>query len=154
MGGSNATINATGSVTRTLTNVTRGSKSYNGEKAEIFTDCHTEAGFILSMQHPDIFAMMEGPVRTTEETDDVVLTRELSLLDSCSHPGCWTPMEGPLNNAAFDRADQDLYTILYLVTDNAEALLVAIHAYNGCGNCGNEQKRDEGTGGKLYQSHR
>lgn len=41
----------------------------------------------------------------------------------------YTPGGGLLKRqAAFDLANQDLYAILYLVTDKAAALLVAIHA--------------------------
>ena len=43
-----------------LINVVRGIKAYTGEKPEDFSDWYRKAGFILSMQRPDTFVVMEG----------------------------------------------------------------------------------------------
>ena len=56
----NVTGNVTGDVTGNLINVMRGIKSYNGEKLEDFSDWRKK----------DIFAVMEGQIRPTEETGD------------------------------------------------------------------------------------
>ena len=47
----------------------RGIKSNTGEKTENFSDWRQKTGVILSIQRPDIFAVMEGQIRPTEETD-------------------------------------------------------------------------------------
>ena len=74
------------------------------------------------MQRPDICAVMKGQARPTEETDQVEETAPLQP------PGVLYAPGGTLlqRQAAYDRANQDLYAILYLVTDKAEALLVAM----------------------------
>ena len=76
------------------------------------------------MQRPDICAVMKGQARPTEDTDQAEGTAPLLT------PGI-TYTAGGKRQAAFDRVNQDLYVILYLVTDKAEALLVAIHTSVG-----------------------
>ena len=117
-------------------NAVRGITSYAGEKPEDFADWHRKAGFIISMQRPDIFAVMEGQSRPTEEADQAEDTAPLLT------PGLLYTAGGTLlqRQAEFDRANQDLYAILYLVTDKAAALLVAIHAYDERGTRGDGQK--------------
>ena len=79
------------------------------------------------MQRPDICAVMKGQARPTEDTDQAEGTAPLLT------PGITYTAGGTLQQrqAAFDRVNQDLYVILYLVTDKAEALLVAIHTSVG-----------------------
>ena len=103
-----------------LINAVRGIESYTGERPEDCADLHRKTSFILSMQRPDIFAVMEGQARLTEEQDE----EAVPLLT----PGLLYAPGGTLlqHQSAYDRANQDLYAILYLVTDKAEALLVAM----------------------------
>ena len=102
----------------------RGIKSYTGERPEDFADWHRKTGFILNMQRHDIFAVIEGQARIKEEHAE-----ETAPLQT---PGLlYTPRNTLLQRqSAYDRANQDLYAILYLVTDKAAALLVAVHAYD------------------------
>ena len=102
----------------------RGKKSYTGERPEDFADWDKKTGFILSMQRPDIFAAMEGQARPTEEQ-----TEKTALLLT---PGLLYAPGGTLlqRQSAYDRGNENLYAILYLVTDKAAALLVAVHAYD------------------------
>ena len=108
-------ITSNTSTSSNVINVVRSTKSYTGEKLEDFGDWHRKAGFILSMQHPDIFAVMEGQARPTEETDQVEETAPLQT------PGVLYAPGGTLlqRQAAYDRANQDMYAILYLVMDKA-----------------------------------
>ena len=108
----------------------RGIKSYTGERPEDFADWHRKTGFILNMQRHDIFAVIEGQARIKEEHAE-----ETAPLQT---PGLlYTPRNTLLQRqSAYDRANQDLYAILYLVTDKAAALLVAIHAYDERGTRG------------------
>ena len=108
----------------------RGKKSYTGERPEDFADWDKKTGFILSMQRPDIFAAMEGQARPTEEQ-----TEKTALLLT---PGLLYAPGGTLlqRQSAYDRGNENLYAILYLVTDKAAALLVAIHAYDERGTRG------------------
>ena len=132
MGDTNITINVTGNVTGNLVNVMRGIKSYNGEKSEDFSVKRKTTGFMLSLQRPDIFAVMAGQIRPTEEIDDAGTdgadTGRISpaLLFT---PGFADTSGGTLQQrqTAFDRANQNLYAILYL-TAKAAALRVAMHA--------------------------
>lgn len=121
-----------------LTPYGASSKSYSGEKPEDFGDWHGKTGFILSMQHPDIFAVKEGQARPTEETDQAEETAPVLTHGLLHTPG------GALlqRQIAYDRANQDLYSyaILYLLPDKAAALLVAIHAYDERGTDGDGQK--------------
>ena len=107
-----------------LINAMRGIESYTGERPEDCADLHRKTSFILSMQRPDIFAVMEGQARLTEEQDE----EAVPLLT----PGLLYAPGGTLlqHQSAYDRANQDLYAILYLMTDKAAALLVAIHAFD------------------------
>ena len=50
-----------------LINTVRGIKCDTAEYPENFGDWHRKTGFILSMQRPGIFAVMEGQARPTEE---------------------------------------------------------------------------------------
>ena len=113
-----------------LINAVRGIESYTGERPEDCADLHRKTSFILSMQRPDIFAVMEGQARLTEEQDE----EAVPLLT----PGLLYAPGGTLlqHQSAYDRANQDLYAILYLMTDKAAALLVAIHAYDERGTRG------------------
>ena len=43
---------------------------YDREKPENFSDWRKTAGFVLSIQRPHIFAVMEGQIRPTEEADN------------------------------------------------------------------------------------
>ena len=103
------------------------------------------SGFILSIQRPVIFAVMEGQTRPTEETDvagtDGADAGRISPAPLFT-PGFLDTTGGTLQQrqTAFDRANQDLYAILYLATDKAAALLVAIHAYDERGTRGDGQK--------------
>ena len=113
-----------------LINAVRGIESYTGERPEDCADLHRKTSFILSMQRPDIFAVMEGQARLTEEQDE----EAVPLLT----PGLLYAPGGTLlqRQSAYDRGNENLYAILYLVTDKAAALLVAIHAYDERGTRG------------------
>ena len=65
------------------------------------------------MQRPDIFAVMNGQVRPTDETDQAEETAP---------------------------PHKNLYATLNLATDKAAALLVAMHAYDERGTSGDGQK--------------
>ena len=87
----------------------QGIKSYTGEKPEHFGDWHRKkAGLIFSIQRPHIFAVMEGQVMPTEETDQAGETAPLQT------PGVLCTPGGTLlrYQDAYDRVNQDLYTIL------------------------------------------
>ena len=60
-------------------------------------------------------------------------------------PGLTYTARGTLlqRQATFDGANQDLYAILYLVTDKTGALFVAIHACNQRGTRGDGHKAME-----------
>ena len=74
MGGSNIASDVSGNVTGNLINVMRGIKSYNGEKPKDFSYWRKKTGFIISIQRPDIFTVMERQIRPTEEPDDTGTT--------------------------------------------------------------------------------
>ena len=88
---------------------------------------------------------MKGQIRPTEETDDEGMdgadTGRISPAPLFT-PGFLDTTGGTLQQrqAAFDRANQDLYAILYLATDKAAALLVAMNAYDERGTRGDGQK--------------
>ena len=93
------------------------------------------------MQRPDMFVVMEGQARPTEKgcgEDEHKDRRTAPLLTA----GLLYSAGGTLSQrqAAFDRANVELYVILYLVTDKAAALLVAAHAYHERSTRGNGQK--------------
>ena len=145
MGDSNTTSNVTGNVTGNVINVMRGIKSYNGEKPQDFSDWREETSFILSTQRPGIFDVIQRQIRPREETDDAgtdgadtgrISPAPLFTLGFLDTTG------GTLQQrqTAFDRANQDLYAILYLAKDKAAALLVAMHAYDERGTRGDGQK--------------
>ena len=104
-----------------------------------------QASFILSIQRPEIFAVMEGQIKPTKEPDDAGTdgadTGRISPAPLFT-PGFLDTTGGTLQQrqAAFDRANQDLYAILYLATDKAAALLVAMNAYDERGTRGDGQK--------------
>ena len=84
---------------------------------------------------------MEGQIRPTEETDhagtDGADTGRISPSPLFT-PGFLDTTGGTLQQrqTAFDRANQNLYAIIYLATDKAAALLVAMHAYDERGTRG------------------
>ena len=112
---------------------------------EDFSDWRKKTGFVLSIQRPGIFAVMEGQIRATEETNDAGTdgadTRRISPAPLFT-PGFLDTTGGILQKrqTAFDRANQDLYAILYLETDKAATLLVVMHAYDERGTRGDGQK--------------
>ena len=113
MGDSNITSNVTGN----LINVMRGIKSYNGEKLEDFSDWRKKTGFTLSIQRPDIFDVMEGQVRPTEETHNAGTDGEDTGSIAPAPlfiPGFVDTTGRALQqrHTAFDRANQDLYVYL------------------------------------------
>ena len=88
---------------------------------------------------------MEGQTRPIEETDDAGTdgadTERISPAPLFT-PGFLHTPGGTLQQrqTEFARANQDLYAILYLATDKAAALLVAIHAYDERGTRGDGQQ--------------
>ena len=50
-----------------LINTVRGMECYTGEDPGSFGNWHRNTGFILSIQRRDIFAVMEGQARPTED---------------------------------------------------------------------------------------
>ena len=88
---------------------------------------------------------MEGQIKPTKEPDDAGTdgadTGRISPAPLFT-PGFLDTTGGTLQQrqAAFDRANQDLYAILYLATDKAAALLVAMNAYDERGTRGDGQK--------------
>ena len=119
---------------------------YDREKPEDYSDWRKTAGFVLSIQRPHIFAVMEGQIRPTEETDDAGTdgadTGRISPAPLVA-PGFLDTTGGTLQQrqTAFDRTNQDLYAIMYLATDKAAALLVAMHAYDERGTVATGRKR-------------
>ena len=89
------------------------------------------------MQRPDIFGVMEGQARRTEKTYQAEGTSPLQT------PLVLHTFGGALlrRQTAYDRDHQDLYAILYLVTDKAAALLMAMHAYDERGTGAMGRKR-------------
>ena len=63
----------------------RGIKSYNDEKSEDFGGWHKAECVILSIQHSDISAVLEGQARPVEETDQTATNEdtETTRLHSC-----------------------------------------------------------------------
>lgn len=97
---------------------TRGMKTFKGNDPSAFQHWLQKISLILSFQRPDIFDIMEGkerPVVHGDRTEDVT------------------------DQTAFDKANQDLYAILFLVTEKPASLLVAKHAQDIRGTRGNGQ---------------
>ena len=88
---------------------------------------------------------MERQIRPTEETDHAgtggANTGRISPAPLFT-PGFLDTTGGTLEQrqTAFDRANEDLFAILYLATDKAATLLVAMHAYDERGIRGDGQK--------------
>ena len=89
------------------------------------------------MQRPDIVAVMQGQARPTEEEGGEEEETDGSTAPLLTPGLLYTAVSTPSQRqAAFDRANMDL-NAPYLVIDKAVALLVATHAYDERGTCGN-----------------
>lgn len=104
-----------------LSNALRGIKPFSGTKPDQFDDWYKKACFTLSIARPDVFHILEGQARPSTTTSGATESLEQ-------------------RQAAYDRANQDLFAILYLITEKPAALLVTKHAEGARGTRGNGQK--------------
>ena len=116
--------NITSKTNSNLINAVRGIKSYTREKPRRLRRLAQEGRLHPQLARPDIFGVMEGQARPPEEPDQGEETAPLLTPGPLCTPGK-TLLQ---RQATKDGANQKLYAILYLVTDKAAALLVAIHA--------------------------
>lgn len=88
------------------------------------------------MQRPDIFAAIEGQAKGTEKK-----VKKSNDADTLFAVYTWRYVTA--TQSAYNRTNQDLYATLYLVTDKAATILVAIHVY--------DERETRGNGLKSMQ---
>jgi len=96
--------------------VLKGIKIFTGKKPEEFPDWLKKFSLLLSFRRRDLYDIIEGAQRPASDTTTITLEQ-----------------------AAFDQANEDLYAILFLVTEKPAALLVAKHADDSRGTRGDGQ---------------
>ena len=94
-----------------LANAIKGLTIFDGLKPSEFRDWHKKLAVILGVTRRDIARMVKGQTRPTQEP---ALSGEARAASDKAI-------------AEFDRANEDLYAILYLLIDKPAALLVAKH---------------------------
>ena len=87
----------------------RGIKPFSGTNPDQFDGWYKKACFRLSIARPDVFHVLEGQARLNTTTSGATGSLEE-------------------RQAAYDRDNQDLFAIIYLITEKPAALLVTKHA--------------------------
>ena len=123
----------------------KGLTKFDGKNPRTFREWSEKTGVMVSVSRPDIASVMEGQTRPTEETSDEEMEEESHATSSSA--ALWATTPGVLSRPAtlaerqlrWDRANQDLYALLFLATTAASALIVRKHKIGAMGARGNGQ---------------
>lgn len=126
--------NSTHNNSGTLTTAIKGLGKFDGRKPGEFRDRHKRMAVVLGVTRRDIASIMKGKARPSESTPDTGATDAQASLDKAT--------------AEFDKANEDLYAILYLLTEKPAALLVSKHE-DATGTSGDGQKALQDLVGKY-----
>ena len=114
-----------------LTNTIEGLKKFEGRNPTLFRDWHTKLAVVLGVTRRDIASLIKGRTRPTEESPATGISPALGGAQQAQD----TLQQ---STASFDRANEDLYAILFLLTEKPAAILVLKHEHPD-GMSGNEQ---------------
>ncbi len=114
-----------------LANATRGLKPFSGKDPTLFENWYEKTSIMLSISRPDIHNVMEGQIRPVAGTSED--NAMASLLST-------TVATLAQRQAAYDRADHELFAILSLVTEEPASYLVRKHRKGTTGTRGHGQK--------------
>ena len=101
-----------------FTNAIKGLKTFDGRTPATFRDWHKNLVVVLGVTHRGFVNLIKGQLRPTEETTSTGISPALD---------------------GFDRANENLYAILHLLTEKPVSLLVLKHE-GGCGISGDGLK--------------
>lgn len=115
-----------------LTNAIEGLRIFDGRKPGEFREWHKRMAVVLGVTCRDIASLIKGKPRPSKETSDTGISPT---------PAGATGDQASLDEAFadYDRANEDLYAILYLLTEKPTALLIVKHE-DTSGTSGNGQR--------------
>ena len=125
-------FNATGSLPSAL----RGMKSFSCTNPDQFDDWYQKACSTLSIVRPDVFHILEGQARPSITIMRSAASSQESL---------------ELRQFAYDRANQYVFAILYLIAEEPAALLVTKRAEGARGTRGNGSRVVKGLESKYLK---
>ena len=113
-----------------LANTFKGLKlKFSGEDPATFKDWRKETFLILSINRKDVVGIMKENRRPAEGT---------TATTSMTHESTTAPHTLEQAQATYDKASQDLYTILYLLTEKPAQLLLKHENKTGIGGNGHK----------------
>jgi len=101
-----------------LTNAIKGLRKFDGRNPSLFRDWHKKLAVVLGVTRRDIANLIKGRARPTEESAATTLDGTQQAQDTLQQ-----------STASFDRANEDLYAILFLLTEKPAANLVLKHEH-------------------------
>lgn len=96
-----------------LSSALRGTTLFSGPNPDQCDYWYRKTCFTLSIARPDIYRKLKGQARLSTTTTGARASSQKSLEQ---------------RQAPYDRANQDQFAILYVITENPAALLVTKHA--------------------------